>query len=89
MTIHLTLCDTNIDTTLNTLESDGNTIFNWFAENLLKANANKSHFIITKKLLGINIDHELKFENHVKHLCKESNQKLLALSRIAPFVNTE
>ena len=103
------ICDANIDTALNILESDGNTIFNWFAENFLKANANKSHLIVTKKnkgfsvtigndtiscsagekLLGIYIDHELKFENHVKHLCKKSNQKLLALSRIAPFINTE
>ena len=103
------ICVKNIDTALNILESDGNTIFNWFAENFFKANANKSHLIVTKKpegysvtigndtiscsaeekLLGIYIDYELKFENHVKHLCKRSNQKLLALSRIAPFINTE
>ena len=103
------ICDKNIDIALNILESDGNTIFNWFAENFLKANANKSHLIVTKKpegfsvtigndtircsaeekLLGIYIDYELKFENHVTHLCKKSNQKLLALSRIAPFINTE
>ena len=103
------ICDKNFDIALNILESDGNTIFNWFAENFLKANANKSHLIVTKqpegfsvtigngtircsageKLLGINIDHELKFENHSKHLCKKSNQKLLALSRMAPFINTE
>ena len=107
MTIHLT--HTNIDIALNILESDGNTIFNWFAENFLKANANKSHLIVTKKpegfsitigndtircsaeekLLGIYIDYELNFENHGKYLCKKSNQKLLALSRIAPFINTE
>ena len=103
------ICDTNIDTALNILESNGNIIFNRFAENFLKANANKSHLIVTKKpegcsvtivndtircsaeekLLGIYIDHELKFENHVKHLCKKSNQNLLALSRIASFINTE
>ena len=87
------ICDKNIDTALNILESDGNTIFNWFAENFLKANANKSHLIVMKKpegfsvtigddtiscraeekLLGIYIDYELKFENHVKHLGKKSN----------------
>ena len=85
------ICDINIDIALNILESDGNTIFNWFAENFLKANANKSHLIVTKKpegfsvtigndtiscsaeekLLGIYIDYELKFENHVNTYVKK------------------
>ena len=34
------------------------------------------------------IDNELKFE-HVKKLCKKSNEKLMALSRITPYMNTE
>ena len=37
-----------------------------------------------QKLLGVIIDNELKFESHVNNLCKKSNQKLKALSRIAP-----
>ena len=40
-----------------------------------------------QKLLGVIIDNELKFENYVKKLCKKSNQKLMALSRIAPYMN--
>ena len=38
-------------------------------------------------LLGINLDSELKFEDHVNFMCKKANQKLYALSRIAPFMD--
>ena len=38
-------------------------------------------------LLGITIDHELKFDNHVNRLCKKASLKLNALARIAPFMN--
>ena len=41
-----------------------------------------------QKLLGVIIDNKLKFESYVKNLCKESNQNLKALSRIAPYMNT-
>ena len=34
------------------------------------------------KLLGINIDKDLKFNEHVSNLCKKGNQKLHALARI-------
>ena len=38
-------------------------------------------------LLGITIDHELKFDNHVNHLCKRGSLKCNAPARIAPFMN--
>ena len=38
-------------------------------------------------LLGITIDHELKFDDHVNHLCKKASLKINALARIAPFMN--
>ena len=41
----------------------------------------------TEVLLGITIDHELKFDDHVNHLCKKVSLKLNALARIAPFMN--
>ena len=37
-------------------------------------------------LLGINLDSELQFEDHVNFMCKKANQKLYALAWIAPFV---
>ena len=41
----------------------------------------------TEVLLGITIDHELKFDIHVNNLCKEASLKLNALARIAAFMN--
>ena len=37
--------------------------------------------------LGITIDHELKFDDHVSYLCKKASLKLNALARIAAFMN--
>ena len=44
---------------------------------------------IKEVLLGITIDKELKFDDHVNKLCKKACQKLNALARIAPFMNIE
>ena len=38
-------------------------------------------------LLGIIIDHELKFDDHVNYLCKKTGQKFNALVRIVSFMN--
>ena len=40
------------------------------------------------KLLGIKIDKNLDFEDHVTSLCKKASQKLHALARVAPFIET-
>ena len=39
----------------------------------------------TEVLLGITIDHELKFVDRVNYLCKKASLKLNALARDAPF----
>ena len=41
----------------------------------------------TVVLLGITIDHELKFDNHFNKLCKKASLKLNVLARIATFMN--
>ena len=38
-------------------------------------------------LLGVNLDSDLKFEDHVNFMCKKASQKLYALARIAPFMD--
>ena len=38
------------------------------------------------KLLGINIDKKLNFKDHIDQMCKKANQKLNALSRVAPYM---
>ena len=40
-------------------------------------------------LLGITIDSNLTFENHINSICKNANQKLISLARIAPYMNTQ
>ena len=39
-------------------------------------------------LLGVTIDKELKFDNHINYICKKAGQKLNASARIAPFMDT-
>ena len=41
----------------------------------------------SEKLLGITIDHKLKFNEHVNNLCKKANQKLHALARISNYMS--
>ena len=40
----------------------------------------------TEVLLGITIDHELKFDDHANYLCKKAILKFNTLARIAPFM---
>ena len=40
-------------------------------------------------LLGIMIDFNLTFENHINNICKRANQKLNALARVAPYMNMQ
>ena len=37
----------------------------------------------------ITIDSNLTFENHISSICKKASQKLNALARIAPYMNTQ
>ena len=39
------------------------------------------------KLLGINIDNELKFDNHVLDICLKAGRKLSVLTRIVKYLN--
>ena len=43
----------------------------------------------SEKLLGITIDHKLKFNEHVNNLCKKANQKLHALARISNYMSKD
>ena len=39
------------------------------------------------KLLGITIDNELKFDDHITKICRKANSKLSALSRLARYLS--
>ena len=43
----------------------------------------------TVELLGVTIDSQLKFDDHVKALCQKANRKVNAFSRVAPYLNHE
>ena len=40
----------------------------------------------TEDLLGIKIDQELNFDEHINYLCKKACQKLNVLARITPYI---
>ena len=40
-------------------------------------------------VLGITIDSNLTFENHINSICKKASQKLNVLARIAPYMNIQ
>ena len=51
-----------------------------------------NNYIESKKeqvLLGITIDSNLTFENHINNICKRASQKLNALARVAPYMNMQ
>ena len=51
-----------------------------------------SNYIDSEKeqvILGITIDSNLTFENHINNICKKASQKLNALARVAPYMNTQ
>ena len=41
------------------------------------------------KLLGIIIDNELKFDDHITKICRKANSKRSALSRLARYLSME
>ena len=41
----------------------------------------------SEKLLGITIDNDLKFEDHINNICKKASAKIKALSRIARYMD--
>mgnify|MGYP001793765379 FL=1 len=42
-----------------------------------------------EKLLGVNIDSGLKFNDHIKSICGKARAKLNALSRVSPFLDID
>ena len=40
-----------------------------------------------EKLLGVKIDVNLNFNNHISDLCKKACRKISALARVAPFMS--
>ena len=91
------------------LEDDSKILLEWVSQNVLKANPDKFHLLLSshdehscvtvdqykiynnkhEKLMGVVIDTDLNFEEHVSHLCIKASQKLHALARVSNYMNIE
>ena len=89
---------------VNDLEQSSAILFEWLRNNYMKVNYGKSHLLLSgtatiensyiesedeQVLLGITIDSNLTFENHINSICKKVSQKFNALARIAPYTNIQ
>ena len=88
-----------------TLDKDLGIVTNWFYENFMVSNSKKYDRdegneaftfkdVCYKKskeeiILGITIDSKLNFNSHIRKMCKKSDQKLNAISKISTFLNKD
>ena len=94
--------DKNNEFVVNNLEHSSSILFKWLNSNYMKVNTGKSHLLVSgnvratakidsnsQVLLGITIDSNLTFENHINNICKRASQKLNTLARVAPYMNMQ
>ena len=95
--------DKNFEFVFNNLEHLLSILFKWLNGNYMKVNTGRSHLLVSSAkidndyigsekeqvLLGITIDSNLTFENHINNICKKASQKLNALARVAPYMNMQ
>ena len=99
-------CSTDVDSVIERLQNDSLILLQWFENNMLKANPDKFHLLLSgknndkfiqiqqykiqssesEKLLGIKIDNNLSFNEHVTELCTKASQKLHALERVSCYM---
>ena len=88
---------------VNNLEQSSTILFEWLDNNCMKVNTGKIHLLLScnfratatidnsyiEVLLGITVDSNLTFENHINSICRKASQKLNALLKIAPNINIQ
>ena len=87
-------CGTDIPTVISELQGISIKVFNWFGNNHMKANPGKYHLLLSTKspkllsqtLLGITINSQQNFENHLSVICNKASRKINALGRIANYM---
>ena len=82
------VCSDNVDVTLDKLEEVEKVLFEWFSNNFLKANADKSHFFLsTDEPFCIIIDNEVIKNSNNKKLEFNLNNRLGFDSHVANICN--
>jgi len=94
----------NVNDIVSKIESVSKVMFNWFSENNLQANPDKSQFIlftndvlcnavnidnIILHPLGVHIDRELNFNGYVTKICREAGRQLNALGRLVNVLSVD
>ena len=80
------------------LEHDTKLAIEWFENNCIKINEEKFYLLAAghrtriwesknEKLLGLTLERNLNFDDHVYTLCKKVGRKLSALSRISNYMS--
>ena len=75
------------------LESAAQSALDWFHSNRMKLNSSKCHLLVCRNKfecmlceIGVNIESELTFKNHMGVVCRKASQKLNALSRLCSII---
>ena len=55
----------------------------FYYDNLTLKNSNE------EEILGVTIDRKLTFHQHIKKMCRKAGQKLSALLRLSPYLDTD
>ena len=81
------ICNYADDTTPNVCDSSLKVVIAKLEKSSQLAIKSFNHNYIKLKLLGITIENELKFDDHITKICRKANNKLSALSRLARYLS--
>ena len=104
-----TICanSAEMETLLDILEKESETVRKWFKQNQMIVNPDKFEAIVLGRhkqkekinlningaeikgqnsVIGVEIDNELNFNNHISIICKKARNKINAISRIQSFL---
>ena len=51
------------------------------------SNTQTKYILDVVKLLGVDIDYQLNFDQHISNLCRKAGQQLNVLKRLSPFLS--
>ena len=82
------ICDKNLEALLSKLQIYTLKLIEWFSKKNIKLNRDVINNTQAQKLLGVHIDHKLKFDTDIETLSKKVRKKLHVLARIIIYMPT-